>query len=191
MLYGSLFAYILRTTAQTIIIPAKHLNHRMTFSDGPLIINSSVNENTRINDYFTMDDQITYLLNNNTVLCHSKSGDELSTCNRSSSNRVPWKIKDSVRKVQFENEAGNCLTAGEYTTSNDTFKAVEMPCDKNNPEQWFILNSDHGQLGLLHTLNHDNIENTSDALKETFIHQDKLYNYPTLSKNGIDAVNWN
>lgn len=85
MIFVSIFIFVNSITALALIIPKNHLNNRLSYSNGPKIINSSLNEETLKKNYFNLPDEFTYLVNGGNALC-SKNGVDLIACSKSAGN---------------------------------------------------------------------------------------------------------
>lgn len=149
----------------TLIVPKNHLNHRLTYSDGPKIINSSVNEATRVDDYFFLSDHLTYLKNSENSLC-LKNNTELYVCPVSEKS-VVWKIQDQRREVKFKDAYGECITVGKHNIRDDSYDVEIKTCSDNNDDQIFILSKEHGN-GIFPVINGKNVNDISESEKELF-----------------------
>lgn len=158
--------------AHTIIVPKRHLNHRLTYTDGPKIINSSIYENTRIDDYFNFADEYTYLTNSDVSLC-AKVNNDLYTCPKSSKSTA-WKIDSIKNEVRFRNAYGDCLTVGKHDTDNDSYGVELKDCSKVDEDQIFILFKDHGK-GSMAEINSENIHLANEDEKNRFKNQYMKY----------------
>lgn len=130
----------------TLIIPKLHLNHRLSYRNGPVIINSSANEETRVDDYFKFAEDFTYLSNSESSLC-AQSNETLYVCPRSIKSMV-WKIENLRREVKFRDPYGECITVGKYDLTNDSYGIEMKECNESNDNQIFILFGDHGYNGV-------------------------------------------
>ncbi|KAI5172475.1 hypothetical protein PAEPH01_1751 [Pancytospora epiphaga] len=146
MLKFMVWLYAAGVLALTFIIPKGLPNHRLTYTNGPRIINSAVDESTKVEDYFSIPSQITNLFAGNKTMCKYDSK-SLHTCSAGSLNEVFVEIKDRVREVQFSNIMGECLTIGAYDGENDSYDVFFDTCKDGNPDQLFILNKDQGHIG--------------------------------------------
>ena len=157
---------------ETVIAPKRHLNHRLTYIDGPKIINSSVHENTRIDDYFILADEFTYLTNNDTSLC-VKPNNDLYTCPKSSKSTA-WKIDNVRREVRFKDAYGDCLTVGSYDVADDSYRVELKDCNDVDEDQIFILFKDHGK-GFASEITNQNINSAQEEDKKKFRNQYMKY----------------
>lgn len=164
--------FITAVFCNTLIIPKNHLNHRFTYSDGPKMINSSVNENTRIDDYFSFSDQLTYLKNSESSLC-LRNNSELYVCPFSEKSLV-WKIQDLRREVKFKNAYGECITVIKHNLRDDSYDVGIKTCSDNNNDQIFILSKEHGN-GIFPVINGKNLKDITETEKEAF--KDKYFMY--------------
>lgn len=146
MQHARLWLHMASVLAVTLVIPKNYPNHRLTYTNGPRIINSALNENTRMEDYFAIPDQITNLPNRAKTMC-AFAGRGIYSCSRHDSREILFAVKDSVREVRFEDINGNCLTAGPYDEFDDSYEVILTPCKSTNSMQIFILNRDHGHDG--------------------------------------------
>lgn len=168
MLYVLFTPFISGALISTLIIPKKLLNHRLTYINGPKVVNSAVYDNTRIDDYFGIAEQITHLPNAQKLLCSVNKSD-LFVCNDSDDKRVLFKIKDSTREVRFQDVDGNCLTVDDDNDPVDDSYAVKLsPCENGDSSQIFILNKDHGHIGEYNTIDRFNIGITTKKAKKNF-----------------------
>lgn len=126
----------------SLIVPMNHLNHRLTYNNGIKFINSSVNDVTRVDDYFNFPDQYTFLSNQDKSLC-KKDGGEIFICPKSDSS-VVWKIDTEKRFARFRDAEGNCLTLGKHDKAFDTYEAMLKECVKDDQNQIFHISLDHG-----------------------------------------------
>jgi len=125
----------------TLIVPKLHLNHRLSYTDAPIIVNSSVNENTRPDDYFDLPDEFTYLTNTALSLC--SKGTQLYLC-PGSIKSAPWKLEDIRREARFRDPYGNCLTVGPHNLKDDSYGVILKECAEDDEGQIFIMHNDHG-----------------------------------------------
>lgn len=169
---GSLFMVGIK--ALTIVVPKAHKNHRLTFRSGPRIINSSVNENTRVDDYFKINEDFTHLtnVNGNDTLCQ-REDKELYACNKSPES-IMFKIQDVTREVQFKDANGDCLTVGKYKRMDDSYEVVLEQCDADNINQIFILNKDHGPVSFS-TIDRTNVTSVTENEVEEFRNKDRMF----------------
>lgn len=158
--------------AETIISPKRHLNHRLTYIDGPKIINSSVHENTRVDDYFTFPDEFTYLTNSETSLC-VKPNNDLYTCPKSTKSTA-WKIDNLRQEVRFRDAYGDCITVGKYDVGDDSYTVELKDCSVTDEDQIFILFKDHGK-GFASEITAENIFSANKDEKNDFRNQYMKY----------------
>lgn len=172
MIYTGLLLFVIGSYSETVIAPKRHLNHRLTYIDGPKIINSSVHENTRIDDYFTFPDEFTYLTNSDISLC-VKPNNDLYTCPKSSKSTA-WKIDNVRREVRFRDAYGDCLTVGKYDVADDSYTVELKDCSTTDDDQIFILFKDHGK-GFASEINSENVQSASEDEKKDFRNQYMKY----------------
>jgi hypothetical protein len=140
--FRTVLSLISAINALTLIVPKNHLNHRLTYEKGIKFINSSVNDSTRINDYFNLPDEFTFLTNNDESVCKTPSG-KIERCPKSL-DAIVWKVDNIKRQVRFRDALGDCLTVGKHDRAYDTYEAFTKECEEDNEDQIFILSQDHG-----------------------------------------------
>lgn len=140
----TILLFIVSVISMTLIVPNNHLNHRLTYKSGPKFINSSVNDNSRINDYFNFPDEFTFLSNNDESLC-LVGNNQIEVCKKSNYSMV-WKVENIKRHVRIRNANGDCLTLGEYNKPYDTYELIMQECKGDSNDQVFILSQDHGDV---------------------------------------------
>lgn len=161
-----LFLFFTAVLCSTLIIPKAHLNHRLAYyKDEPRFINSSVNENTRVDDYFDFPDSFSYLSNSEHSLCR-KSNNKLHVCLKSI-NSMAFKLEDKRREVKFRDPYGDCLTVGMHNLKDDSYSVELKECSETNPNQVFILFNDHGDVNTLE-ITRKNINSVSEDEKNEF-----------------------
>jgi hypothetical protein len=170
--YVQFLMFLIYISTETVIAPKRHLNHRLTYVDGPKIINSSVHENTRIDDYFIFADEFTYLTNSDLSLC-VKPNNELYTCPKSTKSTA-WKIDNVRREARFRDAYGDCLTVGKYDVANDSYTVELKDCSEADEDQVFILFKDHGK-GFASEITSENINSVDEAEKRDFRNQYSPY----------------
>lgn len=149
----------------TLIVPKLHLNHRLSYTNAPIIVNSSVNENTRPDDYFDLPDEFTYLTNSAFSLC-TKGANQLYLCPGSSKAAV-WKIEDLRREARFRDPYGNCITVGPHNLKDDRYEVILKECGDNDDTQTFIMYNDHGN-NITSEISEKNIRTASEEEKTDF-----------------------
>ncbi|ELA42488.1 uncharacterized protein VICG_00587 [Vittaforma corneae ATCC 50505] len=141
----ALFLFFITALCSTLIIPKAHLNHRLSYhKNGAKFINSSVNENTRVDDYFDFPDSFSYLSSSEYSLCRN-SNNKLYICPKSIKS-MAWKLEDIRREVRFRDPYGDCLTVGMHNLKDDSYNVELKECSEKNQNQIFILFSDHGNI---------------------------------------------
>lgn len=128
--------------AATLVVPKLYLNHRLSYTDVPIIINSSANDSTRPSDYFNLPDEYTYLSNSSNSLC-TKGTNSLYLC-PASIRSAPWKLEDLRREVRFRDPYGKCITVGSHKLDDDSYSVSLEVCSEVDDAQVFILYNDHG-----------------------------------------------
>lgn len=156
---------------KSLVVPVALKNYRLSYANGePRFINSAANESTRIDDYITIDYQMTLLSNEGNGMCDSEDGLELCPIKAKKHPRI-WKIRDSVRTVQFVDDNEQCLTVGLHDSISDSYDAAKVECEDGNLKQLFYLNVDHGPTDEP-TLNASNIDYATEIEKEKFRSQE-------------------
>lgn len=125
----------------TLVVPKTHLNHRLAYTNRPIIINSAVYKILNKNSLFNFSDQFTRLVSSGKSICNKSDG-ALEACSNTS-NPITWKIITSRQEVQFKDAYGDCLTVGKYNHEDDSFEVKKERCVSYNMNQIFVLDHDH------------------------------------------------
>ncbi len=128
----------------TLIVPKMKKNYRLTYYPYPHFIDSAVNDDTKMQDYFEIQETITNLSNDGISLCNVNSFDAFfELCSKTDFGLKEWKIIDTYREAKFKDEENNCLTML-YNKIKNTHDLILSPCDENSENQIFIITADHG-----------------------------------------------
>lgn len=128
----------------SLIIPKTHINHRLTYKNGPEIINSAITDNERGKDYFELPDEYTYLNNSDSSMCYKESLG-LYTCPKSIGSKV-WKFDYIYRETRFRDPYGMCLTVDIHHKDDDSYSLNLKECKEEDENQIFILSKEHGNI---------------------------------------------
>lgn len=167
----SLIIFFNKLKALSLIVPMEHLNHRLTYKNGIKVINSSVNDATRVDDYFNFPDEFTFLTNNDESVCKTNTNG-IQKCPKSLDSIV-WKIDNVKRFVRFRNAEGGCLTLANHNRGYDTYEVIVKECDTKDNNQVFILSNDHGNFNA--DVNQFNAGKKTDDEKEKIKENDFKY----------------
>lgn len=166
------FVWSLRST---LIVPKSKKNYRLTYYPYPHFINSAVNDDTRPRDYFAIEETITQLTNNDSILCNSIDSESyFELCSKFDKGFKTWKILDTYREARFKDEDNNCLTIN-YNKKNDIYDLYLTVCNKQNENQIFILTADHGDKSIIN-INAENVMKLSLEDKKQFTIKNTPFN---------------